>query len=89
MITDRVGFYNCWTCKEAFVKAKGEGLTLPLNEFEVSFVSNSIPEVKVTARNPDEAGHWSMTRLLIDNDYVAALAVKGAGWQVRQFRMPE
>jgi 4'-phosphopantetheinyl transferase len=73
---DRVlGFFLCWTRKEAFIKAKGEGLTYPLHQFEVSVDPNDPPQLLYTALDPQEAQHWKLINLNPAEHYAATVAV--------------
>lgn len=71
------GFFNCWTRKEAFIKAKGEGLSLPLDQFEVSLEPNIPAKLIATHWNPEEAADWHLYELFPQTNFVGALAVKG------------
>ena len=70
------GFYNCWTRKEAFLKARGEGLSLPLDKFEVSLLPGDPAELLCTEFDPEEARRWVLHDLCLDQCYVGALAVE-------------
>lgn len=69
------GFFNCWTRKEAFLKAIGDGLSVPLNEFQVSLA----PGDPAAFRTYDGAGQrlsgWSLFHLQPAAGYVGAVAV--------------
>ncbi|WFU12476.1 4'-phosphopantetheinyl transferase superfamily protein (plasmid) [Rhizobium sp. CB3090] len=52
------GFYRCWTRKEAFVKAHGEGLSLPLDSFDVTFDWSSEPRLERLEGDPDAPFNW-------------------------------
>jgi 4'-phosphopantetheinyl transferase len=70
-------FYKCWTRKEAFIKAIGEGLSFPLQEFEVSFEPD-VPAQLLTVRgSSEEANRWTMHDLKTWDGYAAALVVEG------------
>lgn len=71
------GFFNCWTRKEAFIKAKGKGLSLPLNQFVVSLDPKNPAKLLKTAWDPTEVSQWSLYALPIDKQFRAALAVEG------------
>ncbi|MBL8006956.1 MAG: 4'-phosphopantetheinyl transferase superfamily protein [Ignavibacteria bacterium] len=69
-------FFKCWTKKEAFIKAKGEGLSYPLKNFSVSVGDSRRAEIIEITGNPAEAENWSLYEIEINNEYVSALAVK-------------
>jgi len=70
-------FFNCWTRKEAYVKARGEGLTLRLDQFDVSLVPGEPAMLLGTPAEADEAARWSMIELAPAADFKAALVVEG------------
>ena len=76
------GFFDCWTRKEAFIKAIGIGLSLSLDQFDVSLGPADEPKLLTTRWDQTEAGRWSLKTLDVGPDYVAALAVAGHGWHL-------
>ncbi len=71
----QAAFFRCWTRKEAYVKARGEGLSLPLHQFDVSVAPNESRALLATRPDPSEAGRWTLQDLPVSHGYVAAVAV--------------
>src|SRR5262245_1116395 len=70
-------FYRCWTCKEAYLKARGDGLTLPLDSFDVALAPDRPPALLANRLDPAEPGRWSLHVFAPAEGYVGALAVAG------------
>lgn len=70
-------FFNCWTRKEAYVKARGQGLSLPLDRFDVSLAPGDAATLLHVDGDARKAARWSLRALMPGPDYVAALAVEG------------
>ena len=81
-------FFNCWTRKEAYIKARGEGLSLPLNQFDVSLAPNASIELLDVAGDQQERSRWTLQSLDPGPNYVAALAAEGQGWISRCWQWP-
>lgn len=77
------GFFRCWTCKEAYVKATGKGLSIPLDQFDVSLAPGEPAALLRTQWDREEAARWSLQELIPTRGYVAALAVEGDGWRLQ------
>ena len=73
----REAFFNCWTRKEAFIKAVGDGLSLPLDKFDVSVVPGEPPKLLRINGDPKAASRWFIEELKPASGFSAALAVKG------------
>jgi len=66
-------FFNCWTRKEAFIKAIGEGLSHPLDTFEVTFLPQEIVELRLEGTT---AHRWMLSTLPVSSHYSGALVVE-------------
>jgi 4'-phosphopantetheinyl transferase len=70
------GFFECWTRKEAYIKARGLGLQIRLQSFSVSLTPGQ-PE---TLRSED-AGRWMLRSIDVRPGFAGAVVVEGRGWQ--------
>jgi 4'-phosphopantetheinyl transferase len=77
-------FFRCWTCKEAFIKLIGDGMTFPLEDFDVLFAPGEPPALLSVHGDPAEAERWTLHELSAPPGYAATLAVEGRVRQVVQ-----
>jgi 4'-phosphopantetheinyl transferase len=70
-------FFNCWTRKEAFVKAKGQGLSLGFDQFEVSLTPGEAAALLSINGDFQEASCWSLQELDPELGFAGTLAVRG------------
>jgi 4'-phosphopantetheinyl transferase len=75
----RQAFFKCWTCKEAFLKAKGTGLSGKLDEVEITL--GAADQVRIGADVPG----WWLTELNSIDAYQAALVVAGSSVPIRYY----
>jgi 4'-phosphopantetheinyl transferase len=84
----RQAFFRCWTRKEAYIKARGLGLSLPLSEFDVSLAPGEPAAILCTRPDASEASRWSLQELTPAPGYAAAIAVEGHGWRLVCWQWP-
>lgn len=69
-------FYACWTRKEAYIKARGEGLSYPLDAFDVSFEPDAPARLLHSTEGQSERGRWIMHEIEAGPGYAAAVVVE-------------
>lgn len=75
-------FFNCWTRKEAFIKADGQGLSLGLDSFDVTLHPHEPAQLLEVRKGPAEetenaAERWTLAAVETSDGYVAAVVVEG------------
>jgi 4'-phosphopantetheinyl transferase len=70
-------FFRCWTRKEAFIKAIGDGLSLPLDSFRVSVHAGAPARFHHIGHDAAAARDWALHDLALAPGYAAALAYRG------------
>jgi len=71
-------FFRCWTRKEAYIKAVGDGLYMPLDQFQVTLSEDAPSKFVHIGNDPSLAGRWTLQHLDPAPNYVGALAYQDA-----------
>ncbi len=80
-----VSFFQCWTRKEAFIKALGEGLSHPLDQFDVSLRPGEPARFLRIGGDAEEAHQWTLRSFVPEAGYVGAVALRGCGFSFQFF----
>ena len=78
-----VAFFNCWTRKEAYIKACGLGLSLSLDGFDVSLAPGQPAILRPSRPDSQEALRWTLKELEVQPGYAAAVAIEGQDVEFR------
>jgi 4'-phosphopantetheinyl transferase len=81
----RNGFFNGWTRKEAYLKARGDGIGYGLDRFAVSLAPGEPARLLNDHRDPEAVRCWSIREAAAPPGCVAAVSAKAADFQTRQF----
>ena len=81
-------FFNCWTRKEAFIKATGEGLSRPLDQFSVSLVPGEAARLLAIQGQPEEISKWFIQALEPGPGYAAALVAQSQVERIHYWEYP-
>lgn len=78
-------FFRCWTQKEAYLKATGDGLHFPLHDVEVRFTAPHESGLARIAGDGERAAGWLLQIMEPRAGYTAAFAIPGRAWTHRMF----
>lgn len=81
-------FFRCWTRKEAYIKAIGKGLALPLDSFMVSMAPDEAPSFLGFVGHPGEESQWSLAHLEPRPGVFVAVAARRPGMRISGFVAP-
>ena len=82
-------FFKLWTSKEAYLKANGSGLSMPLDQVEVVFAGGETGTLTFKDGGLQQAGSWHVQLFTPRSGYQAALATERQDGQIIQRQLPD
>jgi 4'-phosphopantetheinyl transferase len=81
----RDAFCQCWTRKEAYMKAHGSGLSHGLDKFEISVSPFEQPRLLEDILYPEEVSRWNLIDFKPSPNYSGALAIDASDFRLKYF----
>ena len=72
----RARFFDYWTLKEAYIKARGMGLAIPLDHFSFLFAENRPIGIAFDPRLPDDPASWQFEQIRPTKTHLISLAIR-------------
>lgn len=83
------GFFNCWTRKEAFIKALGNGLYYPLDRFDVSLTPGEPANILRVESTPGGDCEWTLHSFVPEPGFIGAVVVQKFAYELASMAGPE
>ena len=80
-------FFHTWTCKEAFIKAIGEGLSFPLDQFDVAVDPEADPQILAIRGDAASAQTWALYTWVPVCNCLSAIAIQRFCNDIRVWQM--
>ncbi len=74
-------FFEYWTFKEAYIKARGMGLSLPLDKFSFHYPDDHAVEIAIHPELGDDSARWQFWQFLPTPEYLVAICAERIGGQ--------
>ncbi len=77
-----LAFFNCWTRKEAYIKAVGDGLSMALDRFDVTLAPGDPAKMLSCEGSAEQGAAWYLEHLEPWQGYVGAVCLLGSGFEL-------
>jgi 4'-phosphopantetheinyl transferase len=88
-VLQRDAFFRIWTLKEAYMKAEGKGLAIPLNSFYFRFPSGNHPKVRLETTSETRPDGWDFFEFQPSPCYRISIGARKAGLDAFQVHCHE